>query len=78
MNLLSGIEEDPDVFYNIVYGSSISGVVVFAALVAGFRLWPVRHTKQRGADMTALHDLLLYHVDEMDEIVAAAKTACKT
>ncbi|CAL8471666.1 g11208 [Coccomyxa elongata] len=73
MNLPHGLEDDPAVFWPIVAASVAVSGAMFGAVYAYWRFWPNRRHEKRVLDLKALRDLLLYHVDDLEDIMAALK-----
>lgn len=78
MNLTSGLESTPDLFWNVVGGSCAAGACLFSGMVAYYQLWPMRNAKRRVNDMSALQDMLMHHVDEIGDVVTAMRRAYRT
>ncbi len=67
-------QDDPAVFWPIVAVSSAASVAMFGAVYGYWRFWPNRRHEKRVLDLKALRDLLLYHVDDLEDIMAALKS----
>ncbi len=67
------MQEDPAVFWPIVAASTAVSAAMFGAVYAYWRFWPNRRHEKRVLDLKALRDLLLYHVDDLEDIMAALK-----
>jgi hypothetical protein len=78
MNLISGLEDVPGLFFWVAGGSTVVGCSIFGVLVAYYQLWPMRNAKRRVNDMSALQDILMYHVDEIGDVVSAMRHAYRT
>lgn len=60
-------------FWPIVTGSCGVSAATFAVVFGYWRFWPNRRHEKRVLDLKALRDLLLYHVDDLEDIMAALK-----
>ena len=71
MNLRSGLEDVPGLFWPIL-GWSVAGAAALGLGVhALLRWWPDAAHRRRLADLGALRDLLIHHLDDLDAISAA-------
>ena len=71
MNLHSGWEEVPGLLWPIA-GWSLAGAAALGLGVhALLRWWPDASHRRRLADLKALRDLLIHHLDDLDAISAA-------
>lgn len=61
-------------FWPLVVVSSAASAAMFGAVYAYWRYWPNRRHEKRVLDLKALRDLLLYHVDDLEDIMAALKS----
>ena len=64
-------EEHPNMFWPVVGASAAASLVLFAAIYSYWRYFPHTRHQRRVADMKALRDLLLYHVDDLEDILEA-------
>ena len=71
-NLSSGLEDAPGVFWPLAAWSAAGAVVLGGAVAMGWRRWPRAAAAARAADMQGLRDLLVFHLDDMPDILAAA------
>lgn len=79
MNLLSGIEGHPHMFYWVVGTTSTLALTCFIGLVFALRVVPTFKDKRRAQDLAALRDLL-QHMDAIDDIfqsVAGKGEGCR-
>ena len=58
-------------FWPVVGASAAASLVLFAAIYSYWRFFPHTRHQRRVADMKALRDLLLYHVDNLEDILEA-------
>ena len=58
-------------FWPVVGASAAASLVLFAAIYSYWRYFPHTRHQRRVADMKALRDLLLYHVDDLEDILEA-------
>ena len=71
MNLQSGLEDVPGMFWPVA-GWSVAGAAALGLGVhALLRWWPDASHRRRLADLKALRDLLIHHLDDLDAISAA-------
>ncbi|BBN11788.1 magnesium transporter [Marchantia polymorpha subsp. ruderalis] len=68
MNLVSGFEDHPTLFYTIVACASVAPLALCTGILVGFRLWPKVVDKRRAQDLAGLRDLL-QHLDSIDDII---------
>eukprot|EP00884_Botryococcus_braunii_P019556 jgi/Botrbrau1/6284/Bobra.0129s0029.1 len=73
MNVLNGLEESSQVFWPIVYTGIGGSLVLFMIMWAYWRYWPNYQHQQRVTDMRALRDLLLNHLDDLEDILEAVR-----
>eukprot|EP01026_Neomeris_dumetosa_P045871 TRINITY_DN3892_c1_g3_i1.p1 TRINITY_DN3892_c1_g3~~TRINITY_DN3892_c1_g3_i1.p1 ORF type:complete len:581 (-),score=44.19 TRINITY_DN3892_c1_g3_i1:330-2072(-) len=73
MNVPNGLEETTGAFQAIMTGSLSFSIFVCTVLFFYYRFWPRRFHKQRVQDMNALRDILVNHVDNLDEITTAVR-----
>jgi len=73
MNLDSGFEQIPGLFWPVVQGSLFVGLGVTLVLYTYYKFGPKRRYAARLRDMRSLRDLLFYHMDDMDSIIQAVK-----
>ncbi|CAM6051758.1 unnamed protein product [Sphagnum compactum] len=70
MNLTSGFEEHPQLFWWVVAGSMAMSLSVGATLSFIINVWPRFDNNRRARDVTGLRDLL-GHLDDIDDIFQA-------
>ena len=58
-------------FWSVVGASGVASVCLFAAIYAYWRYYPHTRHQRRVNDLKALRDLLLYHVDDLEDILEA-------
>ena len=58
-------------FWGVVGVSTVASVVLFAAIYSYWKYFPHTKHQRRVADLKALRDLLLYHVDDLEDILEA-------
>ena len=58
-------------FWPVVGVSAAASLMLFAAIYSYWRFFPHTRHQRRVADMKALRDLLLYHVDDLEDILEA-------
>ena len=75
MNLASGLEDTPGAFWPVVAASVTAALALGTAVTLGWRRWPRAAAAARAADMQALRELLVFHLDEMDDVLAAVRVA---
>jgi magnesium transporter len=73
MNLDSGLENVPGIFWPVVQGSLITGLFGAGAMYTYYKYGPKRRYAARLRDMRSLRDLLYYHMDDIDSIIDAVK-----
>lgn len=73
MNLDSGLEHVPGIFWPVVQGSVITGLLGAGAMYTYYKYGPKRRYAARLRDMRSLRDLLYYHMDDIDSIIDAVK-----
>eukprot|EP01025_Chloroclados_australasicus_P057315 TRINITY_DN713_c1_g1_i3.p1 TRINITY_DN713_c1_g1~~TRINITY_DN713_c1_g1_i3.p1 ORF type:complete len:659 (-),score=58.95 TRINITY_DN713_c1_g1_i3:1101-3011(-) len=73
MNVPNGFEESVGAFQTILTGSLLSSVFIFTSLFLYYRYWPTRFHRQRVQDMSALRDILVHRIDDLDDITAAVR-----
>lgn len=69
MNLTSGLEDAASTFWPVVYTSLATSAATFVVVYGYWRWWPNRRHKRRVKDMAAMRDLLVHHVDDLDDIM---------
>ncbi|MCO5608217.1 hypothetical protein L7F22_062423 [Adiantum nelumboides] len=67
MNLTSGIEDHPSMFYWVMGATSTLACTCFVGLIFFLRVVPTFKDKRRAQDLAALRDLL-QHMDAIDDI----------
>ena len=75
MNLASGLEGAAGVFWPVVCWSAAGAAGLGGAVLLGWRKWPRAAAAARASDQQALRDLLLYHMDDMEDVLAAVTDA---
>lgn len=73
MNLDSGLEDLPGVFWPVVQGSVTTGLVCASLIYTYWKIGPKRKYTARLQDMRSLRDLLSYHMDDLDAIIEAVR-----
>ncbi|PSC69475.1 Magnesium transporter MRS2-4 [Micractinium conductrix] len=73
MNLSSGLEEVPGVFWPVVQTSLAFGLACTALTYGYYKIGPKRRYKARLRDMRSLRDLLIYHLDDLDDVLDQVK-----
>lgn len=73
MNLDSGLEDVPGMFWPVVQGSTAAGIGLAGLVYFYYKLGPKRRYAARLRDMRSLRDLLFYHMDDLDAIIDAVK-----
>ncbi|KAL3691995.1 hypothetical protein R1sor_005646 [Riccia sorocarpa] len=68
MNLPSGFEEHPTLFYWVVGGATFAPLALGIGVLVGIRLWPRQVDQRRAQDLAGLRDLL-QHLDSIDDII---------
>ena len=58
-------------FWGVVGVSTAASIVLFAVIYSYWRYFPHTKHQRRVADLKALRDLLLYHVDDLEDILEA-------
>ena len=58
-------------FWSVVGASAAASVTLFAAIYSYWRYFPHTRHQRRVSDLKALRDLLLYHVDDLEDILEA-------
>jgi hypothetical protein len=71
------LQDNSNIFWPVVTLSVISAATICASIFAYWQYYPNRKHQKRVSDMRALRDLLLYHVDDLEEIMAALQTRSK-
>lgn len=56
-------------FWPVVTASMTASAISFAIVYGYYRYWPNRRHKRRVKDMAAMRDLLVHHMDDMDDIM---------
>jgi hypothetical protein len=73
MNLDSGLEDIPGLFWPVVQGSVTTGLVCAGLIYTYWKIGPKRKYTARLQDMRSLRDLLSYHMDDLDAIIEAVR-----
>lgn len=73
MNLDSGMEDLPGLFWPVVQGSIATGVMLGSLVYMYYKFGPKRRYAARLRDMRSLRDLLAYHMDDLDAIIDAVR-----
>ncbi|KAL4424906.1 hypothetical protein ABPG77_002129, partial [Micractinium sp. CCAP 211/92] len=73
MNLSSGLEEQLGVFWPVVQGSLVLGGSTAMLMWVYYKFGPKRRYRARLRDMRSLRDLLIYHLDDMDDVMEQVK-----
>ena len=73
MNLVNGFESSTGLFLPVVQGSMLAGVLAAGTMWLYYRWGPRRRYQARLRDMRSLRDLLVFHMDELDDILEAVK-----
>lgn len=60
-------------FWPVVYTSMAVSAATFVVVYGYWRWWPNRRHKRRVKDMAAMRDLLVHHVDDLDDIMDKLK-----
>ena len=58
-------------FWSVVGLSAVASASLFAGIYVYWKYYPHTRHQRRVNDLKALRDLLLYHVDDMEDILAA-------
>ena len=58
-------------FWAVVGASAVASASLFAAIYAYWKYFPHTRHQRRVNDLKALRDLLLYHVDDLEDILEA-------
>ena len=58
-------------FWSVVGASAVASASLFAAIYAYWKFFPHTRHQRRVDDLKALRDLLLYHVDDLEDILEA-------
>ncbi|EFN55977.1 hypothetical protein CHLNCDRAFT_145324 [Chlorella variabilis] len=69
MNLSSGMEEVPGVFWPMVQSSVVFGMLASLSMWMYYKVGPKRRYRARLRDMRSLRDLLIFHLDDLDDIM---------
>lgn len=56
-------------FWPVVTASLTASAVSFGIVYGYYRYWPNRRHKRRVKDMAAMRDLLVHHMDDLDDIM---------
>lgn len=67
------MQETPNMFWPVVYTSMAASAATFVVVYGYWRWWPNRRHKRRVKDMAAMRDLLVHHVDDLDDIMDKLK-----
>jgi magnesium transporter len=78
MNLSSGLEELSGVFWPVVQLSVLMGGVAAALMYGYWKIGPKRRYKARMRDMRSLRDLLIFHLDDLDDIMDTVKERARS
>jgi hypothetical protein len=73
MNLFSGFEAAPGIFWPIVQGSLAVGGITAGSIWGYFKFGPKRRYQARLRDMRSLRDLLYFHMDYLEEVLEAVR-----
>ena len=73
MNLDSGLEDLPGLFWPVVQGSIATGLFCGSLVYLYYKFGPKRRYAARLRDMRSLRDLLSYHMDDLDAIIDAVR-----
>lgn len=63
------MQETANMFWPVVTASMTASAISFAMVYGYYRYWPNRRHKRRVKDMAAMRDLLVHHMDDLDEIM---------
>lgn len=69
MNLTSGLEDAPATFWPVVTSSVTCSAITFVLIYGYWKFWPNRRHRRRVKDMAAMRDLLVHHMDDLDDIM---------
>ena len=58
-------------FWSVVGLSAVASASLFAGIYAYWKYYPHTRHQRRVNDLKALRDLLLYHVDDLEDILVA-------
>ena len=73
MNLSSGMEDVPGMLWPVAQSSLLAGIGMATLVYAYYKFGPKRRYQARLRDMRSLRDLLIFHLDDLDEILEAVK-----
>jgi magnesium transporter len=77
MNLSNGMEDIPGLFPMVVELSMLAGVGVASIFYLYYRFGPKRRYQARLRDSRSLRDLLMFHLEDLDDILLAVKEQTK-
>ena len=52
-----------------------AAVAAFAGIYTYWRFWPNSRMRRRVTDVRALHDLLVHHIDDLEDVMAALRNS---
>ena len=66
---MDAMQDAPNTFWPVVTTSISFSALTFALVYGYWRWWPNRRHRRRVKDMAAIRDLLVHHMDDLDEIM---------
>ena len=63
------MQEAPATFWPVVTASMTASSICFVLVYGYYRYWPNRRHKRRVKDMAAMRDLVVHHMDDLDDIM---------
>jgi len=65
----AALQDAPATFWPVVTSSVTCSAITFVLIYGYWRFWPNRRHRRRVKDMAAIRDLLVHHMDDLDDIM---------
>lgn len=63
------LQDAPATFWPVVTSSVTCSAITFVLIYGYWKFWPNRRHRRRVKDMAAIRDLLVHHMDDLDDIM---------
>ncbi len=63
------LQDAPATFWPVVTSSVTCSAITFVLIYGYWKFWPNRRHRRRVKDMAAMRDLLVHHMDDLDDIM---------
>ena len=63
------MQDAPATFWPVVTSSVTCSAITFVLIYGYWKFWPNRRHRRRVKDMAAMRDLLVHHMDDLDDIM---------